>query len=162
MEKYLFGLDWDPFDGIPGIFVTDHHISGYRYFSNYQNAKAKKPAIFIKLKAGGMDEISGEWDWHHVVEGNHLEPLFSKMDYDRFYQMQWPTVLMHSAEEHKILNSLLRSKGTTSGLNKTSSLPLKGIERTAYLKTLFNRYQDVYIGDRILQKVASNVIKSLT
>ena len=161
MEKYLFGIDWDPFEGIPGIYVTGHHIKGWRYFSNYKNGNSKKQLIFQKLAGAGMKENKGDWDWHHVVEGNHLAPLFTSLNYDRLYASEWPTVLLHSAEEHKILNSLFRSKGTSNGLQKAGTTPLKGNERNIYLNTLYRRYQDIYSGDAVLQKVAHNVIRSI-
>ena len=68
------GLHWDLFEGIPGIYVTRHHIKGWRYFTTYKNGETHKKAIFQKLNAAGMREMLGDWDWHHVVEGNHLSP----------------------------------------------------------------------------------------
>lgn len=161
MEKYLTGIHWDPFEGITGIYVTGHHIKGWRYFSTYKNGEAKKPKIFQKLNAGGMSESPGEWDWHHVVEGNHLKPLFTSSAYKRLYDSEWPVVLMHSKEEHKILNSLFRSKGTLEGLQYTGVAPLKGSERSSYISTLYNRYRNIYSGDIILQKVSHNLISSI-
>lgn len=161
MQNFLTEIHWDPFGGISGIYVTEHHIKGFRYFSSYKNGVLQKQVIFDKLAAGGMKENKGDWDWHHVVEGNHLEPLFSSSDYNRKYNSEWPTVLMHSREEHEILNSLFRLKETLRGLRKTGNTPLEGVERRTYLATLYNRYQDIYSGDRILQKVAHNVIKSI-
>ena len=161
MEKYLAGIPWDKFEGIPGLYVTAHHIKGWRYFSAYKNGEGQKGLIFQKLAAAGMMEDRGHWDWHHVVEGNHLEPLFSPADYKRLYNHEWPTVLMHSAEEHKILNSLFRLKGTTEGLPKAGAAALAGNARADYLRTLYQRYHDIYTGDFILQKVAYNLIRGL-
>lgn len=160
MLNYLAGVPYDLFEGITGIYVTRHHIKGWRYFSTYNNAESKKPLIFQKLAAAGMKESSRDWDWHHVVEGNHLAPLFTNLDYTRKYKSEWPTVLIHSVEEHKILNSLFRSKGTLLGLQKTTS-PLQGQARRSYLNTLLQRYHDIYLGDPVLQRIASNVIRSI-
>lgn len=161
MVKYLQGIAWDPFEGIPELYVADHHIQGWRYFTTHKKGKAKKTLIFQKLAEGGMLENKGHWDWHHVVEGNHLAPLYTSYDYERFYDDEWPTVLMHSNEEHKVLNSLFRSKGTLEGLQHAGSRPLQGGERMNYLRTLYQRYQDIYQGDPLLQKVAHNVISSI-
>ena len=162
MEKYLLGIHWDPFEGISGIYVTDHHIKGYRYFSTYKNGESKKQLIFNRLAEGKMIEKKGDWDWHHVVEGNHLVPLVASEKYNSLYRLEWPTVLIHSQEEHKVLNSLLRSKGTLQGLQKGGTTPLNRDKRTAYLKTLYHRYQDIYLGDPVLQKVAHNIIRGFT
>ncbi|WP_207431276.1 hypothetical protein [Sabulibacter ruber] len=159
MENYLLGISWDPFEGIPGIYVANHHKRGYRYFSTYNNAVSKKHTIFSRLAEGGMIENKGDWDWHHVVEGNHLAPLVPPDKFNNLYNKEWPTVLIHSKEEHKVLNSLLRSKGTLDGLNKNGGKPLRSDERTVYIRRLYHRYQDIYIGDPVLQKVAHNVIR---
>ena len=161
MEKYLSGIDWDTFGGIPGIYVTSHHLRGYRYFSNYKNGEARKQLIFQKLTEGGVKENRSDWDWHHVVEGNHLRPLFTSQEYSRLYDFEWATVLMHSAEEHKVLNSLFRSKGTSDGLAKAEDEPLKGSDRATYIGTLKSRYQSIYLGDPVLQRVAQNVISRI-
>jgi hypothetical protein len=161
MNNYLFGIPWEHFEGISGIYVTRHHIRGWRYFSTYKNGEAKKFLVFKKLAEAGANEIKGDWDWHHVVEGNHLAPLFSLTDYNNKYNYEWPTVLMHSAEEHKILNSLFRSKGTLEGLENKGTAPLPGDERRKYIHTLDQRYQDIYTGDPVLQKMAHNVIRSI-
>ena len=42
MDDFLFGLHFDYFQGIPGIYVTDHHIKAWRYFSTYNNGRSKK------------------------------------------------------------------------------------------------------------------------
>lgn len=161
MNAYLFGLHWELFEGINGIYVTNHHIRGWRYFSTYKNGESKKQAIFQKLAQGGMRENRGDWDWHHVVEGNHLAPLCMPAEYDRKYDYEWPTVLLHSAEEHKIYNRLFRSKGTLFGLEKTTGITTAGDDRQRYVKTLYERYSDIYTGDPILQTVAGNVIRSI-
>src|SRR4051812_6294325 len=105
MHNYLHTIHWDAFEGISGIYVTNHHIKGWRYFSTYKNGESKKKSIFQKLSAAGVNEVQPDWDWHHVVEGNHLAPLFVSQEYKWKYEYDWPTVLMHSAEEHKVLNS---------------------------------------------------------
>lgn len=161
MYTYLSGLHWELFEGINGVYVTNHHIRGWRYFSTHSNGKLRKEAIFQKLANGGMKENPGSWDWHHVVEGNHLAPLFTPSAYKRLYDNEWPTVLLHSAEEHKILNSLFRSKGTLLGLEKSDALMVPGRNRNEYLSTLLSRYHDAYSGDPILQQAARNVIKSI-
>lgn len=155
------GLQWDLFEGIPTVYVTPHHIKGWRYFSTYYNGATFKNLIFQKLNAAGMHEKQGDWDWHHVVEGNHLSPLYTAGEYDNLYKKVWPTVLLHSAEEHKILNSLFRAKGTLNGLTTAASLPLKGPMRTSYINTLKQRYLDIYLGDNVLRLVAQNVINQL-
>ena len=108
-----------------------------------------------------MVEDETGWDWHHVVEGKDLKPLFAVADYTREYDLKWPTVLMHSAEEHKILNSLFRSKSIFGNPSPATAEPLKGNERLEYIKTLRDRYSSVYAGDSILQKVAQNFIVKL-
>ena len=161
MNKYFLGIDWDPFEGISGIYVSRHHIKGYRYFSTYKNGESKKKTIFQKLASAGMKEIKGNWDWHHVVEGNHLASLYDRIQYHRLYSNEWPTALLHSAEEHKILNSLFRSIVTMQGLQKPGAAPLVGAERNTYLRKLYQRYQDIYTSDSVLQKVAHNIIRSI-
>ncbi len=49
MEKYLIGIEYDPFNGIAGIAVVEHHLKGWRYFSTYETGKAQKKVIFEKL-----------------------------------------------------------------------------------------------------------------
>jgi hypothetical protein len=161
MHQYLNQIPYDLFGGIPHIYVVKHHIKGWRYFATYDIGGASKQLIFQKLKDAGQPENKSEWDLHHVVERIHLEPLFSPPRLDLYYNSHWPTVLLHAREEHHMLNSLFRSKGTLEGLEKAGPTPLAGAKRTAYLNTLYNRYQDIYTGDWVLQKVAHNVIRGL-
>ncbi len=110
-----------------------------------------------------MTEQQGDWDLHHVVEGNHLAPLFSSFDYNRYYESEWPVVLIHSAEEHKLYNGLFRSAGSSLMLPKSgvSSLVTQGRDRIEYIDNLYKFYHNVYLGDPVLQKVAHNLIRSL-
>ena len=163
IDKYLIGIDFDPFDGIPGIYVVAHHLRGWRYLSTYATGKSKKKEIFEKLANSGMNEPAADWDLHHVVEGNHLAPLFKAFEYSSCYESEWPVVLIHSGEEHKLYNGLFRSAGSSLMLPKAAaeSLIKKERPRIEYIDNLYKFYHNVYLGDPVLQKIAHNLIRSL-
>lgn len=167
MNKYLIGIPWNSFEGIPGIYVTDHHINGWRYFSSYSNGQLRKNILFQKFADAGIVEYMGSWDWHHVVEGYDLKPLFSPDVYNNLYKLEWPTVLVHANEEHHVLNSILHSKKIYQELIslqssfKSNNNILKRDMRNKYLYILDQHYRNTYSGDLILQKIANNVIKTL-
>src|SRR5690348_1891987 len=49
----------------------------------------------------GIDLINGrEWQWHHVVEGTHIEQLFPAVVANDLYKREIPTVLIHQSTEH--------------------------------------------------------------
>lgn len=136
-------------------------MRGWRYFATYQVAKRNKQRIFTLLNQYGQPEAQRGWDWHHVVEGQDLECLFSKPMHDLLYKTEWPTVLIHAQTEHKIYNKLLHSTGPLHKWRSAGNSLLSGNARNHYIDALADYYEAAYAGDEVLQTVAREVISRL-
>ena len=62
------------------------------------------------------------WQWHHVFERTHLEPLFSAADIEVLHEKHVPCVLINSVTEHFDYSGLLH----TAPAKAVFGLPAKG------------------------------------
>ena len=101
-NEYLRGINRIPsdFPSIERIGIGDD----YWYAVYYETVKAKK---FSSIKETIVNMVKhymtrntkyGDWDWHHVVETEHMAQILSKSDlyYEAWKKM--PTVLIHKPE----------------------------------------------------------------
>lgn len=142
------------------IFIRHSHIAGsYRVFTTYAFTKASN----FKKDLGsliGMD-INHEWHWHHVVEGTHLRSAFNEQQCNNLYNCHIPCVLMDH-KEHSDFNRLLHTPSTSAVFNLPSEKNLlQGQHRQAYLYNLKKLYTATYSHDKVLQKVALNILEQM-
>jgi hypothetical protein len=173
-RRYLQGIAVDSFEGCPGVFAAPDYRSphSWRYLSSYADGKRHKVRIFALLKQHGQSEVQGEWDLHHVVEGQHFADVDFAGRLNALYRDELPCVLIHR-NEHVAYNQVLHIRETDEMFR--DRLPKDLLERSQRaaaeakdrrqhpelrirvqrLKTL---YRSAYTGDPVLQKIASNVL----
>jgi hypothetical protein len=178
-DRYLRGLEADPFEGAPGVFAVAHarRAGAYRYFSTYAAGRAHKRHIFDLLTAHtpatSPDRwVAREWDLHHVVEGQDFASIDFRGRLAAVYRDELPCVLLDK-KEHHAYNSLLHS-GPTDELYRDGALPAAMLARSqtvaaeyrtparrpalrARVQALAELYRNAYAGDPVLQRVARNV-----
>jgi hypothetical protein len=172
---YLRGLRSDPFQGCAGVFALPHHKQpgSWRYVSSYRDGKAHKARIFQLLAQHGQREEPGQWDLHHIVEGQHFADVDFSGELDRVYQEELPVVLIHK-HEHIAYNQVLHIRETdelyrdvlpkdmrdraaathAAAGNRANHGDLRA--RTQRLMTL---YQRAYADDNVLSTIAGNVFR---
>lgn len=173
-RRFVQGLDADDVD-VPGIFgVARAGAPGsWRVLCSYDDGRRHKARIFRILEETGQMESRGNWDWHHVVEGQHYADIDFLGRLGRMYDAELPCVLIHR-DEHVAYNQLLHTRATDE-LHRAVGLPRAMQERAAQtaaaardrsrhpalrtrLDELQRLYLRVYQGDRVLQTVARNVL----
>lgn len=140
-----------------------NRIDSYRIFAKYNTVSSSSVTNTFREDYENLLGINltngNEWQWHHVVEGTHIEQIFSKADADRLYRHQIPTVLIHQATEHIDYN-LLHAHGVKTVFNLSNKKAvLSGKERTNCIAALQNLYANVYRHDHVLKTVSSNIFR---
>jgi hypothetical protein len=172
--KYLRGVPTDPFEGCPGVFAADHYkqAGAYRYIASYADGLRWKDRIFALLARQGQPETPGDWELHHVIEGQHFADIDFTGRLQAMYDEELPVVLLHQGE-HRAYNRLLHIKQTTELFRQV--LPKDQVQRAqeaAVAATDRNRWPELrrrvddllrlygaaYAGDPVLTGIARNVL----
>jgi hypothetical protein len=173
-RKYLQGIAVDPFEDCPGVFAAQDYRSSHswRYLSSYADGKRHKVRIFALLKQYGQSGVPGGWDLHHVVEGQHFADVDFSGKLAALYRDELPCVLIHK-NEHVAYNQVLHIRETDEMFR--DQLPKDLLERSQRaaaeakdrrkhpelrirVQRLKDLYRNAYMGDPVLQKIASNVL----
>lgn len=111
---------------------------------------------FINMPLSGK-----EWNWHHVVEKTHLEPLYNPAHVELIHKSHMPCVLIHTSE-HTLYNSLLHTLSTKAVYTfpEKGGSPLMGRDKEKYKNMLFDLYMHTYHDD-VLKTVFKNILKAL-
>ena len=174
VKKYLLGVSVDPFEGLPGVFAGPHHkhTGHYRYLSSYRDGQRGKARIFQLLAQHGQRENPREWELHHIVEGQHFADIDFGGRLERAYVDELPCVLIHRVE-HRAYNSLLHIRETDMLYRHTlprelgersTAAAAAAKTRTAHARLrrrvsdLRQLYTNAYADDRVLRRIAQNVI----
>jgi hypothetical protein len=145
---------------------------GFRVFARYEDAKSGKygfqkkladmiNALSLDSKAAPVSFDGDNWEWHHVLETNRLEPLYSAHDIEAIHERQMPCVLINVETEHLDYNNLLHK----SPAKAVFDLPAKGggilvgQARQDYKDTLASMYHKTYARDTVLTTVFDNVLR---
>ena len=172
-KKYMNGVDYDPFEGLPGVFATPHYkqTHSWRYVCSYSDGKRHKARIFELLAKYGQPEARGDWDLHHVVEGQHFADVDFGGRLGVMYQEELPVVLIHKPEHHTYnqllhiteTDELFRDQLPSALLLRSKSAQTAAMD-PAQRGTLERRvqqlallYQQAYAGDFVLQRISRNV-----
>ena len=172
-KKYIKGVDYDPFEGLPGVYATPHYkqTRSWRYVCSYSDGKRHKQRIFELLAKYGQPEARGDWDLHHVVEGQHFADVDFGGRLSVMYQEELPVVLIHKPEHHTY-NQLLHISETDelfrdqlpSALIVRSNAARAAAGDPTQREVLRQRvarltllYQQAYAGDFVLQRISRNV-----
>ena len=173
VSKYLRGVEWDPWAGMPGIYATPNsrRRGSWRYICTYRDGKRHKKAIMAKLRQYGQPERPGDWDLHHIVEGQHFADIDFAGVIASAYHGELPCVLIHK-QEHVAYNRLLHIRETDelfrdslpSDLRQRSDQAAERARDPAnhgklreQVMRLMVLYRNAYEGDAALQRIARNV-----
>ena len=172
-NRYLLGIDWAPWAGKPGIYAVRHYRAGWRYLCSYRDGQRWKGSIFEALRRHGQAERPGDWELHHVVEGQHYADIDFSGRLAVAYREELPCVLIHK-QEHIAYNQLLHINETDEMFR--DALPAETAERSRAaaaearnrtnhprlperLRNLDALYQHASARDSVLQRVARNAIQ---
>jgi hypothetical protein len=176
---YLDGVRYHNYVGLVGTvyFVPDYR-GGWRLIATYTDGTAHKGRIFNDLRKRGQKENIGEWEWHHIVEGNHLASVDFNGSLSVSYENDFPCVLIHGREEHSLYSRMFRTAAgrelyrndhhTGNETKRMASARAEAkanpnwkalfLERTDRLITM---YDDAYSGDFIMQQISRNVLQAV-
>jgi len=147
------------------------------YASVYSTVKSpyftsnKKEIVELTNMLRKTNSIERDWEWHHIVEKQHLALLSVKGDIEYQYNHKIPVVLIHK-NEHKFLSrnfnnaeffSLLSaSKKPAADLQKEAIQLYRtqtGVQqlkhRAARLQAMYN---DAYEEHSVLRKIAMSIL----
>ena len=172
-SKYMNGVDHGPFEGLPGVYATPHYkqANSWRYICSYSDGKRHKQRIFELLAKYGQPEARGDWDLHHVVEGQHFADVDFGGRLPMMYQDELPVVLIHKPEHHAY-NQLLHINETdelfrdqlpsallvrSNTARRAAADPAQREAMRARVAKLSLLYQQAYAGDFVLQRISRNV-----
>lgn len=147
---------------------------GFRVFATYADAKSEGYGFQKKLadmlnalsngnKAAQVSFDGQNWQWHHVFEKTHLEPLYNAQDIKMLHEKQVPCVLINTTTEHFDYSGLLHTTPakTVFGLPAKGGGLLMGKERQDYKNSLASMYRIVYGRDAVLTTVFNNILSAL-
>ena len=158
--KYVSGTGFKKLKTFRNIFVIDHprKPGSWYYVSTYKNFKNQKDKFFKLIGKYGQEELRRKWDFHHIVEGQHLKPFFTdEEEFGDYYNYVWPTVLINKLEHQYRYNSVLHNEETEILFPIRKDISVK--KKLNYLKSL---YSEAYSDDSVLLRIAKNVISDLT
>lgn len=172
-KKYITGVNYDPFEGIPGVYATPHYkqTHSWRYVCSYSDGRRHKERIFGLLAKYGQPEARGEWDLHHVVEGQHFADIDFGGRLSVMYLDELPVVLIHKPEHHAY-NQLLHISETdelyrdqlpsallvrSKAAKDAAADPAKRAAMKERVEKLALLYHRAYAGDFVLQRISRNV-----
>jgi hypothetical protein len=176
-RQYLQGTGAVPFEMFPGIFATPHHkhAGSSRFICSYADGQRHKGALFALIaRAGQPEEKRGQWDLHHIVEGQHFADIDFGGRLQSMYQNELPVVLIQK-DEHVAYNQLLHVSATDelfrdklpadlllrsqAAANAAKQLNQRAMLRTR-VATMLQLYEGAYQGDPVLAQIARNVLNS--
>lgn len=174
--EYLKGLSRRP------VYLEDLHIGSVEFIGSgsdmwcvgsYSRVKKhyfkplKKALVEITNVLENVNTNIAGWDWHHVVESQHLSYILSSQDLYGEHWYHMPTILI-SKKEHRYFSRNLTNKAfrimtntqrgkrkVINGFMPSSIKEQREIKYTAVkLKGIYN---DMYFDYPTLRKIANNV-----
>ncbi len=144
--------------------------SNYYLVSTSNFASIKSDMIELANKLKGRETNVYEWDWHHIVEGQHAAMLSVRGDMINQYNHSIPVILIHKPE-HQFFSRNFNNKEFFEliGAYKMDKMALQaeamklkrteaGIQKLkARVKNLKEMYSNMYENYPTLKKVAWNI-----
>jgi hypothetical protein len=174
--KYLQGVRATPFEMFPGVFATPHYkqANSSRFICSYADGQRYKAQLFAFFARAGQTEARGQWDLHHIVEGQHFADIDFTGRLQALYKDELPVVLIQK-NEHVAYNMLLHIAATDEMFR--DSLPADLVARSraaaaaagqpgqradlrARVDKLIELYDGAYQGDPVLTRIARNVLNA--
>lgn len=127
--------------------------------TDYKTSKDRGEGVAFKKQMG----LTGyDWQWHHVVETNHLKPLYDPLRLEILHNEFTPCFLV-SKEEHNYFSTNFHvgdSPWIAFDFPKPTHSYLQGSDRLTYINKLRRMYDAVYTGSDMvdLKKVAFNFL----
>ena len=127
--------------------------------TDYSQAKNDLQGVLFKKDFG----VSGTgWQWHHVVETNHLKPLYSPRRLAIMAEQFTPCFLV-SQREHAYFSTNFHSgeaPWVAFDIPKPAHSNLEGSARLLYINKLRKMYNEVYSGNnrQVLRLIANNYL----
>lgn len=169
ITQFFHGIRWKLSDSYENFYIIGLR-KDEMYTCAYHDRNTAKKSI---MQISGYN--SAEFDFHHIVEQQHLADISYDGSLHSMYEYQIPTVLLHNREHQLRYNSILHIAQTRhlymSKEMGNIGMPKKQIEamklycnkegrkqlkeRTLEMKNL---YSDVYESDLSLKQIAMNIL----
>lgn len=185
ISKYFQSLNFNLSEGTTGLYALYYGNEAF-YCCAYKNRNVyKRNIISLHNKITEQDTAMHDWEFHHVVEKQHLSdiPLASLglASLSEYYQDEIPTVILHK-REHRLLNSYLHFKefrklyeiqqknarANTNAQTRHAEVNTRyasGLvdkeDITKMVDNLTNMYRNVYIDHPLFQILSSNFLLDL-
>jgi hypothetical protein len=173
-NKYLLGVRATQFEMFPGVFATPphRHPTSSRFICSYADGQRYKAQLFAFFSRAGQTEARGQWDLHHIVEGQHFADIDFSGRLQALYKDGLPVVLIQK-NEHVAYNMLLHIAATDEMFRDSlpADLVLRSQAAAAAAKqpnqrgalrervdNLIELYTLAYQGDPVLTRIALNVL----
>ena len=146
-------------------FMSNYYLVSTRNFTDI-----KSEIIQLTNKLKGRETNVGDWDWHHIVEGQHAAMLSVKGDMINQYNHSIPVILIHKPE-HQFFSRNFNNQQFFElvGALKMDKMALQaeamklkrsdaGIQKLKLrVRNLKEMYGNMYEAYPTLQKVAMNI-----
>lgn len=170
-SQYLTNINREP-STFPGLKILSLGDSTW-YAGTYTTVKSnkfkniKKEIVELVNIATKRSTKPKDWEWHHVVETQHISQFIEGI---KVHQEEWhnmPTILIHKPE-HKFFsqnfnnNAFRELTGTQKGrvhhvdLHKKQSIDQRN-QLKASIKSMQQMYSNMYANYPVLHKIANNV-----
>lgn len=163
--SYLTGVNRKP-SSFTNIIIlgsgTDVWYAG-SYNDVKSNHSTKKEIVRLTNGITGQDTSPYDWDWHHVVETQHMSYIIN----GNLHQEEWhsmPTILISKNEHHYLSqnynnNAFRELTNIAQGrkIQERSNSDSDKEKRVAKIESLKMMYNNAYLSHPTLRKIANNV-----
>ena len=135
----------------------------------HRNGNAKKEICEL------MKRSTGSFDFHHIVERQHLADISVNGMLDFMYQYEIPTVMLHNVKHQLAYNAILHIKETRHRYlgKESNSIGIEERQKRAIrlshnpegrkllqkqIDEMMDIYGEVYHNEPVIRKIASNIL----
>lgn len=168
LTQFLTEVNWRPSS------FSNYYVAGKgnseEYICAYVNRNKSKKEI-CKI----MNRSTNVFDFHHVVEHQHLADISVDGMLDMMYDYEMPTVMMHNVKHHLACDAILHVKETRYRYLRKETASINVEQRQREAEKLFRSfegrseltkrvnemkeiYAEVYRSEGTLRKIALNIL----
>jgi hypothetical protein len=166
--EYLFAIHRKPSESIPNVEILSKasevwYAGSYNTVASSSFKPYKTQIVNLTNTIKNRDTRIEDWDWHHVVESQHIALITvnGNLEQDVFYGM--PTILIHKPE-HRFFsrnsnnNNFKQLVGIIDEIGKKKAVDAGDLFSIKNQISNFRMmYNNLYVGYPILQNIANNV-----
>jgi len=146
------------------------YAGSYKFVKSSKFKPIKKEIIELTNKVKKRNTQVKNWEWHHVVETQHMSQFIEWHKVENVEQHHMPTILIHKPEhtffsrnfnnnDFRELTNIGKGRRLESGNVTTSNQSAEKLKQKAVIKNLKMMYNQMYEGYPTLNKIANNVFE---